>query len=207
MVTFILPLKLKHKTQTISSATSAEEQLVIGLKAGNKKSIEQLYNGYSSALYGIITRIVKFDEIAEDVLQDTFVKIWKNIDQYDATKGRLFTWMVNLAKNLAIDQVRSRQYVNANKTDDLQDVTTEVVDLKNHIGLNTDLIGLKQLTRNLKPDHKTIIDLFYFEGLTHVEVAEKLDIPLGTVKTRIRQAILHLRQYFNEFDRRFPTSA
>lgn len=198
MVAFVLPLRTEIKNQGISQANLVEVELVKGLKTGNKNSIEQLYRMYAGALHGIICRIVKFDEIAEDILQDTFVKIWKNIDQYDANKGRLFTWMSNLAKNAAIDQVRSKHYVIADKTDDLHDLSSDVLDQKSHANFNPDLIGLRRLTLQLKPEHKLVVDLFYFEGLTHVEVSEKLNIPLGTVKTKIRQAIIHLRQYFNE---------
>lgn len=206
MVAFILPLHSKTKNQPISKAGFAEEELIKGLKLANAQSIEQLYQMYSGALYGIISRIVKFDEIAEDILQDTFVKIWKNIDQYDPNKGRLFTWMANLAKNSAIDQTRSKHYAIAIKTDDLQDLPVETLDHNSHININPDFIGLKQLTSHLKPDHKVIIDLFYFEGFTHVEVAEQLNIPLGTVKTKIRQAIIQLRHYFNETNPRLGST-
>jgi len=207
MLAFVLPFNhTKTKERTLTPATVLEETLVMGLKAGDKAAIDRLYKMYAGALFGIITRIVKFDEVAEDVLQDTFLKIWRSIDQYDSSKGRLFTWMANLAKNTAIDQIRSKHYSNAVKTDDLAD-KLEVLDHKNHIQLNPDAIGIKQLTLNLKPEQKKIIDLFYFEGFTHVEVAEQLNIPLGTVKTRIRQAIIELRQYFNETNLRMNSTA
>ena len=198
MIAFVLPFNSKTKEHTLSSGNAVEEALVRGLKAGDKAAIDQLYKMYAASLFGIITRIVKFDEIAEDVLQDTFLKIWKSIGQYDSAKGRLFTWMANLAKNTAIDQIRSKHYVNGIKTDDLEEMPIDILDLKNHTQLNSDTIGLKQLMYHLKADQKRIIDLFYFQGYTHVEVAEKLNIPLGTVKTKIRHAIIALRQYFNE---------
>ncbi len=199
MIAFVLPFNhSKTKELKISSGNAVEEALVQGLKAGDKAAIDQLYKMYAGSLFGIITRIVKFDEIAEDVLQDTFLKIWKSIGQYDCTKGRLFTWMANLAKNTAIDQIRSKHYVNGIKTDDLEEMPVDILDLKNHTQLNSDTIGIKQLMQHLKADQKRIIDLFYFQGYTHVEVAEKLNIPLGTVKTKIRHAIIALRQYFNE---------
>jgi len=199
MIAFVLPFNhSKTKELKISSGNTVEEALVQGLKAGDKAAIDQLYKMYAASLFGIITRIVKFDEIAEDVLQDTFLKIWKSIGQYDSTKGRLFTWMANLAKNTAIDQIRSKHYVNGIKTDDLEEMPVDILDLKNHTHLNSDTIGLKQLMYHLKADQKRVIDLFYFQGYTHVEVAEKLNIPLGTVKTKIRHAIIALRQYFNE---------
>ncbi|RZK52071.1 MAG: sigma-70 family RNA polymerase sigma factor, partial [Pedobacter sp.] len=157
-----------------------------------------LYKMYAGSLMGIISRIVKFDEVAEDVLQDTFVKIWKSIAQYDSSKGRLFTWMANLAKNAAIDQVRSKNYVNSGKTDDLGDTKVDLIDRRNNVSFNAETIGVRQLMQYLKPDQKNILDLVYFEGYTQMEVAEHLNIPLGTVKTKIRLSILTLRKYFNE---------
>ncbi|RZJ99324.1 MAG: RNA polymerase sigma factor [Flavobacterium sp.] len=172
--------------------------MINGIRNGSKSAIDQLYKMYSSSLYGIIRRIVKFDEVAEDVLQDTFVKIWKSISQYDSTKGRLFTWMANLAKNTAIDQIRSKYYTNAIKTDTICNIQVNVIDQQKHFILNSDGVGVKQLMYDLKPDQRAIMELFYFQGYTQTEVSEALQIPLGTVKTKIRQAILQLRRYFNE---------
>ncbi|MDQ7947848.1 MAG: sigma-70 family RNA polymerase sigma factor [Pedobacter sp.] len=196
---FILPFS-RPKDQVFKPVVISpfEEKLLAGLRVGDKNSIDLLYKNYSSSLFGIIIRIVKFDEIAEDVLQDTFLKIWKYIGQYDQSKGRLYTWMANLAKNTAIDQIRSKHYVHGAKTDDITTLAAENISKRPNDQFNLDAIGLKQLMYNLKPEHKQIIDLFYYQGYTHVEVAEHLNIPLGTVKTRIRQAILNLRQYFNE---------
>ncbi|WP_316766914.1 RNA polymerase sigma factor [Pedobacter frigiditerrae] len=198
MIALVLPFnKLIHKELHISTAPSAEEILVAGLKNGDTKSIESLYRMYAGSLMGIISRIVKFDEIAEDVLQDTFLKIWKSIGQYDASKGRLFTWMANLAKNKAIDQVRSKHYSKATITDDIDESLT-VLDKQTHVLFNPDNIGLKHLILKLKQDQMEVVRLFYFEGYTQSEVAKELYIPLGTVKTKLRQSILALRQYFNE---------
>lgn len=192
-----LTIVFSKLTATTDSQGSIETSLLTGLRKGEQKSIELLYKTYAPALYTIISRIVKIEEIAEDVLQETFLKIWKNIDQYDCSKGKLFTWMVNLAKNTAIDQIRSKHYRNSNQTDVIDD-TCLLQKRQHHIHINLDLIGMKQLTENLSPNQKRIIDLFYYEGYTQAEVAEALAIPLGTVKTKIRQAIISLRQYFNE---------
>ena len=198
MIAFLLPLVKPNTKKDISKGNIVEEILVQGLKNGEKQAIDQLYNMYAASLMGIISRIVKFDEVAEDVFQDTFVKIWKSIAQYDSSKGRLFTWMANLAKNTAIDQIRSKNYANGAKTDDISKVPTETLDYGSQIHFNPDIIGMKQLINHLKADQKNILNLIYFEGYTHVEVSEKLNMPLGTVKTKIRLSISALRQYFNE---------
>jgi RNA polymerase sigma factor (sigma-70 family) len=179
----------------ILHVNTTERNLVTSIKLGDQKSIATLYAMYSPALLGIIVRIVKFDEIAEDVLQETFVKIWKSIDQYQESKGRLFTWMSRLAKNTAIDHLRGRGYINSCKTSDLEQAFIEA-DTKNQSFYNPEIIGIKNLTMNLCPPQQAILNLIYFKGYSQSEVAEELNIPLGTVKTRLRTAIATLRKYF-----------
>lgn len=182
----------------IQNKNSVEEALVIGLRNSEAKAISQLYKMYAPALMGIIKRIVRFDEIAEDVLQDTFVKIWKSIALYDSSKGRLFTWMANLAKNQAIDQLRSKSATNSSKTDDIITISSALLDYKSFFHLNTDAIGIKNLLYSLKSDQKTIVDLIYFQGYTHIQTSEILNMPLGTIKTKLRLSILALRKHFGE---------
>lgn len=199
MLALILPYsKVETPTFRLVSPLSAEDVLVAELKSADPLAIQKLYKMYSGSLNGIITRIIKYDEVAEDILQDTFVKIWKSIGQYDSSKGKLFTWMANVAKNLAIDYVRSKAHLNLGKTDDITEMPVEIVDNKAYVFPNMETIGVKQLLVHLKKDQQEIIDLIYFNGFTHVQVAEMLNIPLGTIKTKLRLAILKLRTYFNE---------
>lgn len=167
--------------------TITEEELIARLRVPEDAAVTQLYDMYSAALYGVILRIVKDTEIAEDVLQECFVKIWSSFAAYDAGKGRLFTWLVNIARNLAIDKIRSRQYRVGSKTQGLD--KSQVQYQAQESGFRPEHIGLKELTEKLNPDQKKIIDMMYFDGFTQTEVAEQLEIPLGTVKTRARAAI------------------
>ena len=104
--------------------------------------------------------------------------------------------MVNVARNIAIDKTRSKEFRNSAKTEDIEN-NVLIIDKQVNTIINPETIGLKDLIGKLKPEHKIILDLVYFEGLTHVEVAKKLEIPLGTVKTRLRNAIITLRKLFN----------
>ena len=183
-------MNLKTKT------TLSEPELVQSILEKDKNGAEALYDMYSSSLYGVIFRIVQHQEIAEDLLQDTFIRIWNSFSSYDAAKGRLFTWMVNVARNIAIDKTRSKEFRNSAKTEDIEN-NVLIIDKQVNTIINPETIGLKDLIGKLKPEHKIILDLVYFEGLTHVEVAKKLEIPLGTVKTRLRNAIITLRKLFN----------
>jgi RNA polymerase sigma-70 factor (ECF subfamily) len=174
----------------------SENELILALRQKNKIGAEALYDMYSSSLYGIIYRIVQHEEIAEDLLQETFVKIWNSFSSFDSTKGRLFTWMVNVARNLSIDKIRSKDFRNNSKNQDLEN-TVNFIDEQQNTALNPDILGVKELVQKLKPEQKSILDLVYFRGYTHVEAAEELGIPLGTVKTRMRMAIITLRKFFN----------
>ncbi|SMO40911.1 RNA polymerase sigma factor [Solitalea koreensis] len=176
--------------------TLSEEELVRALHAKQKIAMDALYAMYSAALYGIISRIVQVDEEAEDVLQEVFLKIWNNGAYYDSTKGRLFTWMANIARNQAIDKIRSKSFKNEVKNQDLED-NVDTIDVFKNLSMSPDHIGLKDLLNKLKPEHKIVVELVYFNGYKQQEVADELDIPLGTVKTRLRMAILELRKYFN----------
>jgi len=173
----------------------SEEELVRKLANRETKGLEILYDNYSAVLYGVIHRIVQNEEIAEDLLQEAFLKIWNNFGQYDASKGRLFTWMINICRNLSIDKLRSRDFVNQNKNHPIEN---SVIGLASVISsYNPDTIGIKEIVKRLEPDYRTIIELLFFEGYSQSEAADKLNIPLGTVKTRSRAAILKLRMLFD----------
>ncbi|MEO6523955.1 MAG: sigma-70 family RNA polymerase sigma factor [Mucilaginibacter sp.] len=174
----------------------SEEELVLALRNRDKIAIEALYDMYSSSLLGVIARIVVDTAIAEDVLQETFIKIWNSFQSYNTEKGRLFTWMVNIARNLAIDKVRSKDFKNQNKNQELE-INVTFIDEQRNTVYKPELLGIRDLVEKLKPEQKAILELVYFKGYTHVEVSEELDVPLGTVKTRLRMAIIQLRTYFN----------
>lgn len=172
-----------------------ESTLVASLVARDSKALELLYSSYSASLLGIVTRLVKQDEAAQDVLQESFIKIWNSIGQYDASKGRLFTWMSRLVRNTAIDHLRSRGEINSLKNDDLSELTVEINE-RYQIMYHPEFIGVKQLIDLLTPEQKLILDMVYFQGYTQLEVSIALNIPVGTVKTRIRMSIKTLRAFF-----------
>jgi RNA polymerase sigma factor (sigma-70 family) len=183
-------LAKKHKPY------SSEEDLVLALQRHEKQAAEALYDMYSAALFGVIVRIVNDTATAEDVLQEAFVKIWHSSGSYSADKGRLFTWIVNIARNLAIDKIRSRDFKNQYKNQELEN-NVGYIDKHNSTVYKPELLGVKELVDKLRPEHKSILDLVYFKGYTHTEAADELGMPLGTIKTRLRMAIQQLRKHFN----------
>ncbi len=169
-----------------------EDQLVLMLKNREQRAYTILYDNYSGALFGVISKIVKDEEIAADVMQDAFIKIWKNIEGYSPGKGSLFTWMLNVCRNTAIDKVRSQDFQQSQQSQDIENYGG-VADTANPIEASIDYIGLRKVVDSLRPEYKKLVDLIYFQGYTQAEVADEYDIPLGTVKTRIKAALTQLR--------------
>jgi len=168
-----------------------EQELIALLQQRDNRAFGYLYDNYAAALNGVVLPIVKDEETANDVLQEIFVNVWKKIEFYDPTKGRLFTWLLNIARNAAIDKVRSKNFKNSQATVSLPEggeVNTGSV-----LQPDADLIGLKKVLTKLRDDYRQLIDLSYFQGFTHDEIAKALNIPLGTVKTRIRTALIQLK--------------
>jgi len=168
---------------------------VLALKERNNQAFAFLYDNYAGALYSIIKQIITDNnELASDVLQEVFINIWRKIESYDQTKGRLFTWMLNIARNASIDMLRSKGYQNSQKNQELPDNVYKGI-VSQTTQQNVDNIGLKKVLEKLKPEHRVLVELAYFKGFTHEEIAGIMSIPLGTVKTRIRNALLQLREY------------
>jgi RNA polymerase sigma factor (sigma-70 family) len=169
-----------------------QDQLIIRLKAQDQSVIGELYDAYGGALYGVVLRVVRSHDLAQQVLQDTFMKAWRKGEAYDAAKGRLFTWLLNIARNTAIDATRTAHYQHKSQTDSLDNLAHKPGGEK----IDPDHLGLRDLVGTLDEKYRSLIELVYFRGFTQEEAAEETGIPLGTVKTRLRTAIGELRQAF-----------
>lgn len=167
-----------------------EEELVRQLVARDEQALRFVYEQYGPALLTTLRRVVRDEELAQDVLQEGLLKIWNNIDRYDAERGRLFTWMVRLCCNHAIDALRSprQRFYSGAKSLDVSGVQRAPAPAVFH----PEHIGLRELLGHLKPRQREIIDLLYFGGHTQVETAEHLGVPVATVKTRARAALIVL---------------
>lgn len=172
----------------------SEEELVALLQTKSESAFAYLYQNYAGALLSIIKEIVKNETIAADVLQEVFVKVWRQIDKYDATKARLFTWLLQIARNTSIDMLRSKQFNNEQKNQSLPDAVYEL----EQPALLVDGLGLRKYVHELPPDIRQVVELGYLEGYTQQEMADMLGIPLGTIKTRMRNGVLLLRKRMTE---------
>lgn len=169
----------------------SEHELVVLLNEQSNDAFNYLYDHYSGALFTIINQIVPDQNMSGDVLQEVFVNIWKKINTYDSAKGRLFTWMLNIARNAAIDKIRSKGYRDNQRNQPIMESESGGMEMSSNPMVND--VGLKKVLTTLNEEYRRLIDLSYFQGFTHEEIAKMLGIPLGTVKTRLRTAISQLR--------------
>jgi RNA polymerase sigma-70 factor (ECF subfamily) len=175
----------------------SEEDLIQVLNTGTEEAFDILYKNYAAAIFGSILKIVQNRELAEDLLQECFVKIWNNFNTFDSNKGRLYTWMLNIARNTSIDALKSKQERNSQQNQELEN-SVYTIDQQYQTNTNIDSIGLKRIVEALPEDQMEVLQKMYFEGFTQTEIADTLGIPLGTVKTRARQAIQKLRSVFGQ---------
>lgn len=177
----------------------AEDQslLIEGLRNRDESALRELYRAYGPALNGVILRIVEDEAIASEALQDVIMKIWEKIEQYDSNKGRLFTWMMQLARNTARDKFKTKEYSQKQKTDQIDQVVP-IVESRNPIESYIEDIGVRKLIDSLRVEERQVIYLVYFKGYTQAEAAKEIPLPLGTVKTRLRMALKNLRKIMDK---------
>ncbi|TVZ52083.1 RNA polymerase sigma factor [Dokdonia sp. Hel_I_53] len=172
--------------------TFVEKHIVELLKAGDERAIGLLYDHYADALYGVAIKVTHEEELAQDVLQESFIKIWKNAHKYDASKARLFTWLFRVVQNTAIDKVRSRQRKQAKE---IQTEDSNVYQLK-ATSFAIEHIDIQTHTNGLDDKYRVVIDALFFQGMTQQEASDELNIPLGTVKSRLKIGLRELRKLF-----------
>ena len=147
---------------------------------------------YSDSIHGVVYNIVKDTAIADELMQDVFIKAWHNSHTYSSQKGRFFTWILNIARNAAIDKTRSKAF-KQKKQNLNSDFFVDIITSNDNLDNSTDAIGIKKFVKNLGKKCKEVIELLYFKGFTQKETSEELDMPIGTVKTRNRNCIKELR--------------
>ncbi len=172
----------------------SQEELIPLILKKDERAFTIMYDMYSKSLFSVISNLLKETEDAEDVLQEVFVKIWKSIDTYAESKGRFYTWIVNIARNTAIDKLRSKGYNNSQKNLS-SDNFVHLLDDSNKLVNRIDTIGIQEFVKKLKPKCIQLIELLFFQGYTQQEASDELEIPLGTVKTQNRNCINDLRTY------------
>lgn len=169
-----------------------EQILIKRLQNKDEIALSLIYDNYAAALYGVIVRMCKDEDIAQNLLQDTFLTIWEKADSYDVDKGRFYTWAYRIAKNKTLNFLRKPSKLI--QTDDFS-----VYESKEQTKTSTDdFLSLNGKIASLEEHHQKAIELVYFNGLTHREAHKEMDVPLGTFKSYIRQALRELRQSYSK---------
>ena len=178
-----------------TAATEADSDVLRRLAAGDREAVAELYDRYAARVLGLAYRIVRNSSDAEDVVQEVFSQAWRKASSYQPARGTVVGWLLMMARTRAIDRLRARQSRrDAEAEPDLEAIPSEAASLSDQIIANQQAAGIRAAMEALPPDQRTALDLAYFEGLTQTEIAERLRIPLGTVKTRIRSALASLRR-------------
>ena len=169
-----------------------EKHIIELLQERNDKAISLLYEHYGDTLYGIALKVVRDEELAQDVLQESFVKIWKKSDSYDSTKAKLFTWLFRITRNTAIDKLRS---INT-KSD--REIQMDVSDVYN-VGIESikpEFLDVKENLDKIELKYQVVLDALFFQGMTQQEASDELDIPLGTIKSRLKIGLRELKKIY-----------
>jgi RNA polymerase sigma-70 factor (ECF subfamily) len=191
----------RHEAQTSGNGrTGGDEEVMTAIARGEHDALATLYDRYAGAVFALALRIVADREVAEEVTQEAFLRVWRHAASYDAEKGRVATWLLGVTHHLAIDQVRRRR-VQAQPmpvTDEGEPVVTLMPDPT--IDVERETVGAERrqvlgaaLTR-LPAAQREVIEHTYYRGLTQIEIADRAGIPLGTVKTRLRLGLRKLRE-------------
>jgi RNA polymerase sigma-70 factor, ECF subfamily len=172
-----------------------ERRMLERMAAGDGDALRELYDTHARAVYSLAVRILRSQSDAEDIVQEVFVQAWRQATRYDASRGTVAGWLLMQAKSRSIDRLRARR---ARPEQSEEARGSEPVDASDaadiQIVRGEQAARVRQALDELPALQKTALELAYYEGLTHVEIAEQLEQPLGTVKTRIRQGLLKLRQ-------------
>ncbi|MFM1878746.1 MAG: hypothetical protein RLZZ241_1612 [Bacteroidota bacterium] len=172
--------------------TLLERQIVEWLINGDEKAISLLYDHYAETLYGVALNVVKDEELAQDVVQESFVKIWRKGSTYDPEKAKLFTWLLRITRNTAIDKLRSLGSKSSNEIQmDLSDVYKVGVE-----DFRPEYMDVQKNLDRLDPKYKEVLEALFIQGMTHQEASEALNIPLGTIKSRLKIGLRELKKIY-----------
>lgn len=201
-----MPQSQSLQQQSVTVSGADDFALMQGIRARDAASLGKLYDRYSGAVYGLCLRALHDSRDAEDLLVDIFAELWERGDRFDPSRGSPIGHIMGLARSRVIDRLRSRRSAGKARFNTAADVDAAVELRETGLGPLDSAINTEQRSKvvnamqSLPPDQRQALELAFFEALSHSEVAERLGQPLGTVKSRIRQALLHLRTYFGQAD-------
>lgn len=173
-------------------STLLEKHIVELLLERDERAISLLYEHYGDTLYGVAFKVVRDEELAQDILQESFIKIWKKSDTYDASKAKLFTWLFRITRNAAIDKLRS---INTKSEKEIQIDVSDVYNLGVD-SIKPELIDVKENLDKIESKYQVVLDALFFQGMTQQEASDELEIPLGTIKSRLKIGLRELKKFY-----------
>ena len=179
-------------SRKLNMSSLLEKHIVELLQERNEKAISLLYEHYGDTLYGVAHKVVRDAELAQDVLQESFVKIWKKSDSYDSSKAKLFTWLFRITRNTAIDKLRS---VNTKSDKEIQIDVSDVYNL----GVDStrpEFLDVRENMEKIEQKYHVVLDALFFQGMTQQEASDELNIPLGTIKSRLKIGLRELKKIY-----------
>src|SRR5450432_4064797 len=184
------PASNSERMSDFAARAGEDSALLLGIQSGDSGAMAALFDRYSRIVYSVAMRVLRDPGHAEDVTQDIFVRIWRNPESFVSGRGTLGAWLVVVARNRSIDFLRRRK-----PSDPVEDVIlTSPLDLAGESERNILMEKVRTIMHDLPVEQRKTVELAFFEGLSHTEIAEKTGDPLGTVKTRIRLALITLRK-------------
>ena len=200
-ISFFERLKERELTRCITTRQNGAGQDVV--KPGyfipeyDQRDFSKFYHIYSASIHCLIEKWIKDTGVAENLLQDVFLKAWRSRHHYDKAKGSIFTWLYNITRNVCIDHLRSKSH-RYSKASIFSDNIPLLPEALTTVNKNPDAIGLRKVLASLNKQEQQVIELMYFLGYTQKEIAGIINIPIGTIKTRTSRAIKNLRCYFEK---------
>ena len=185
--------------------TDEEREWMEQVQSGSRDALRKLYDRFKHILSGMIYKILRNREETEDLLQEIFVQAWQKADQYDPGRGTVYSFLATMARNKAIDRTRSRAFKNSKKDDYVINddeysfnLSTENPNPEESIELTERAVSVRKALAELNEKEREVLYISYFHGLSQSEIADKIEIPLGTVKYRMRQGMIKLRDMLDQ---------
>jgi len=182
-----------------------EIEIIEGIARKSERSLGDLYDLYGSLCFRIIYRITRDRMLSEELLQNVFIKIWENAESYASRKGSVYSWITAITRNLAIDKIRSKEYRDGLQKSEASEDVAGYDSPADRNGLQSILLDetaerVTKAMNQIPPEQKLVIEMSFFEGMTHTEISEALELPLGTIKTRMRQGLIKLHRLLEQYN-------
>ena len=173
-----------------------DPELIAGVVKRDRPSFDLFYERYAQIIFNLCVRILRDEAEAQDVLQEIFLQIWRDAERFDASRASVKTWLFTIARSRSLDRYRSRKTVRDRLEDQTEDQLQQIPDQADLQGASVSQQYVLGALAQLSPEQRLVLELSYYEGLTQEEIAERLKEPLGTIKSRIRAALIKLRTLF-----------